>query len=397
MKAAILTAAIMLTCYPTQADDLEKPLERDALLPGSPAAVWTRALTAVRGSRALVLALDEPSRLLSLVFPLSRDEVRDSVLEGNQVSPAPQIAHAVIWCRPAETGTRVYVRVAIGSQGQFERSNGKLERELLDVLRSGSAWRSDSSAALRVAGTPQELRRTLELLGCETHDFQPDNGLLTCRASMSIATLKLYTQEKPTGYHPGALYLTAWFSSEGPELRVALRRLFVEVGKYGTADLLSNGKLDQRLSAELVRSSTVLQTAARIGDTAVEQGDFLWEAFGPPMVGAPAHGQHAPDPTAEAWGTLIQVLSQSSVIVNSDGVRNTLTYMAAHPAKAALALSIHSVTLRLEPDETGLTFFVNSHGGSDGPEEFALERQVLLEKIATQRFLRTQVRWLVKE
>jgi hypothetical protein len=385
---------------------LTRPLNRDRILPAPIEQVWEKTLRLVVQSDAIVNTIDPASRLISVTIPLKAEEGKRYLLDGKELPQRPQMAHIVIWARTVEQAkTRVFVRAGIGSAGIFLRSNGALEDEVFVALETGQAWRGAKPAELIVRHQPERVWRgalsVIQNSGFTLNSADAGTRLLTCTVGIPSDAVKQFAAQEVKGYYAAVAHVTLRIETTEAGARLTARSLMLEPGVYSPPALVSNGVLEARLLGDIERSLAGAETALKIKSDYKRNKDFWWTLFNAPPLSPDAiktagAKQQLPTSLDEAWAAALHLITQFAVINRCDRQAGIIEYIAAHPIKGESKYSVHQMAALLEANEFGVDVYVSGEGGTDSKDELAVERSELIEKIATQLFLKEKLKWLQK-
>jgi len=397
---------LMAVCTLASAQELSHPLTRNRVLSGAIEQVWSNTLRLVAQSDAIVNAVDPASHLISMTIPVKVEEANRYILEGKDLPPRPQMAHLVIWARSVDqTKTRVFVRAAIGSAGIFLHSSSALEDEIFEALESGKAWRANKPVELAFAHPPERVwRGALNVISSSSLTISAANAearVLTCTINIPSDAVKQFTAQKVTGYHPADAHLTLWLEPAGTGTRLMTHVLLLEAGMYAPPAIVSNGALEGQLLKTIERSLAGEAMALKVGTTYKRNQDFWWTLFSAPLpatenIKANGAKQQLPTSLDEAWTAALILVTQFAIINRCDRQAGIIGYIAAHPSKGEAKYSVHQMVILLEATNFGVDVYASGEGATDLKDELAVEKLELIEKIATQLFIKEKLKWLLK-
>jgi len=407
MPGTVITSlALCLTaiCQFALAQELSRPVARDRILAIPVEQAWNRMLWLTVQSDAIVNTVDSATRLISFTIPIRTEEVSRYSLEWESLPKQPQIGQILMWARPvAQTKTRLFVRAVIGSTGIPIHSNGTLEDNVFEAIESGNPWRVTKPAEMTFDYPPERVWRgvlgVIRDSNLTLNAADAEARLLTCTIDIASDTVKHFTEAK--GYHPAVAHMTLWFEPHEAGTRIKARTLLVEAGAHAPPPLPSNGTLETQIYATFTRRLAGESAILKLGTKYLGDKDFWWVLFKSQTLEADSIKQtglkrQLPTSLDEAWTATLALISQFAVISHCDHQARLIVYVAAHPIKSAGKLSVHQMAVLLEATEFGVNTYASAKDAVDTPDELAAEESELIEKIATQLFLKEKLKRLFK-
>lgn len=401
-----LMICLATACGLAMAQELPRPLVRDRILNGTVEEVWERILRLVAQSDAIVNTVDPASHLLSLTIPMTVEDIKRCLLEAKDLPPQPLMTHIVMWARPAgQTTTRMFIRAAAGGGGIFVHSGGALEEDLFAAIESGKAWRITKVTEKMFAHSQEQVwQKTLNVIKGSGFTLSCANaltGVLTCTVDISSDVLNQFVTQKLKGHHPGIAHLTMWLSRAEVGTRVAIHSLILESENYAPPALSSTGRLEGYVLEMIAKGLSDGAAVLKIGTGYRHKNVFWWTLFNTTQQNRTTikeTGLRQPMPASldDAWKAVITVISQFAVIMHCDRQAGLITYIAAHANQLESKFSIHPMAMLLEATNSGVDVYVSAEGATETKDELAFEKQDLIDKIATQLFIREKLKWLLK-
>ncbi len=421
-----LPLALWMVLTPTAgvfaAEKLDAPLEREFFLDAPVEQAWKAILETSSSSTAVVNAIDAASHLLSLTFPVGGDQVDGVILDGDPLGPEARVAHALLWLRSDAAGrSRLFVRVALESAGILSHSNGQLERAIVEAVRRGGGFNEGIPVERRmqwpIEAVWTQLERLLETSPAITsRRREPSCHLLTFTVQIKSNALGKYSSSPVRGYHAGVLSLTAWLLPDGDETRLRIQSILLEEGSFSPPNLRSNGRFEamllKGLEERLRRPGDGSPEMADGGEQLAMEDDFHPKDRSPTEVefinlvfsrrpenlleiGDSTQVRHFPASKEEVWEAVQEVFGQYAVLVDACLEKGFVRYATSHATGTKDRFTIHTISALMARTEFGTRVWVASEDKSESAEEGRLEDRDLLNKIATQLFLRSRLDWLI--
>jgi hypothetical protein len=314
------------------------------------------------------------------------------------------MAHVTVWARPEDAGTRVFVRATIGRAGVFAHSSGLLERQILDAIQLRTPWRKSERDTVKDFSQPaddvwtaaRDALRDSESVIVNAEDARA--RVITCSFSIPSNTFRQYTSARVDDYVPGAAHLTVWVEPTAKGARIRARALMHEFDSLAPTALASSGKLEAAVVAATTTRLDGENASVAGASTYRGKPDFLAALFQPPRT-ADAQDvwkQELPASAERVWIAALKVVTQSSIVVQSDRATGLVRFITAHASDAPAKYSVHQVELRMLSSQLGTTLTVT--GNADEPsQEMVADRRLVVERIAAELFVKERLGWLVQD
>jgi hypothetical protein len=372
---------------------------------------WENCIDIVRSAPVIVNTIDSASHLVTFTMPLSAAEVRDAVLEAQDIEKQPLTVHVTIWIARVGNRTRLYVRAAPNGGGFFAHSNGQIELHILDAIEKGGKWmpsNQEPSSQTTLDAPPRQAEEAAVGVVRASKQLQlnasgSDPAVVTLSLIIPTGDLNKFVPKQANRYYPGAAHVTLWFVPSGSGTVLRTRTLILESGSLSPVPLMSNGELESVIvNAVRERLKGRANATVTIGSNYRGKLDF-WnvlfdlEAPSKSAESVPSLTRDLPVPVEQAWTASLQTLTQTNVIVGADRGAGTLEFIAAHTSEIGTKYSVHRVNITVSATDLGTRMSISIPRAEETKDESENDLKLFSDCIGTELFLKDRLKWLTEE
>jgi hypothetical protein len=319
--------------------------------------------------------------------------------------------HVTVWIAAAGQKARIYVKAAPNAGGFFEHSNGQTELHLLDAIERGGQWVAPGETIVTeqtLDATPQQAQETtLDVVRASKQLIlnvaSVDPAVITISLMLPSASLNQFVEKPTKQEYPGAAHVTIWSDPSGSGTTLKMKALILEDGSLTPVPLASNGRLESAILDPLKRRlggvgdvSVVAVGSSYRGKPEFWNVLFDLDAPGKNAGAVPGLTRDLPVPVEQSWAALLQVVTQTNIIVAADRSSATLAFLAAHTSQVGTKYSLHRIVATLVATTFGSKVSLSIPQAQERAEESDNELKLYADRIGTELFLKSRLKWLTE-